>query len=117
MREDRHLPGDQVREFLEKLRATPDGDGTLLDHSLLYWGSGMSNGNLHDRSNPPAILVGGAHGRLQGNRHIVAGEDEPTASLLLAIGDAEDVEAVPHLGGSRRAIFDDTEQLGAPCGI
>jgi hypothetical protein len=47
-------------EFLEKLQATPDGDGTLLDHSLLYWGSGMSNGNAHDRANPPAVLVGGA---------------------------------------------------------
>jgi hypothetical protein len=72
-------------EFLEKMRATKDGDGTLLDHSLLYWGSGMSNGNLHDRSNPPALLVGGAHGQLKGNRHVVAGKDEPTANLLLAI--------------------------------
>jgi hypothetical protein len=72
-------------EFAEKLKATKDGDGNLLDHSLLYWGSGMSNGNAHDRSNPPAILVGGAHGRLKGNRHIVAGKEEPTANLLLAI--------------------------------
>ena len=44
----------------------------------------MSNGNLHDRSNPPAVLVGGAHGRLKGNRHIVA-KEEPTANLLLAM--------------------------------
>ena len=72
-------------EFLDKLQATKDGDGTLLDHSLMYWGSGMSNGNAHDRSNPPALLVGGAHGRLKGNRHIVANE-QPTANLLLAIG-------------------------------
>jgi uncharacterized protein DUF1552 len=79
-------------EFLEKLRATKDGDGTLLDHSLLYWGSGMSNGNAHDRSNPPAVLVGGAHGRLKGNRHIVAGKEEPTANLLLAIGHLAGVE-------------------------
>jgi hypothetical protein len=78
-------------EFLEKMRATPDGDGTLLDHSLLYWGSGMSNVNLHDRSNPPAILAGGAHGRLKGNRHIVASE-EPTANLLLAIAHLAGVE-------------------------
>ena len=69
-------------EFLEKLKATKDGDGTLLDHSLLYWGSGMSNGNVHDRSNPPAVLVGGAHGRLKGNRHVVAKKEadgEPAA--------------------------------------
>ncbi len=57
----------KLAEFLDKLKATPDGDGTLLDHSLLYWGSGMSNGNAHDRNNPPALLVGGAHGRLKGN--------------------------------------------------
>ena len=44
----------------------------------------MSNGNLHDRSNPPALLIGGAHGKLKGDRHIVA-KKEPTANLLLSI--------------------------------
>jgi hypothetical protein len=78
-------------EFLDKLQATKDGDGNLLDHSLLYWGSGMSNGNAHDRQNPPALLVGGAHGRMKGNRHIVANE-QPTANLLLAIGHLAGVE-------------------------
>jgi len=78
-------------EFLEKLKATKDGDGNLLDHSLLYWGSGMSNGNQHDRSNPPAVLVGGAQGRMKGNRHVKAKKDEPTANLLLAMA---------HLGGA-----------------
>jgi hypothetical protein len=73
-------------EFVEKLRDTKDGDGTLLDHTLLYWGSGMSNGNEHDRNNPPAVLVGGAHGRLKGNRHVAAKKEEPTANLLVAIG-------------------------------
>jgi hypothetical protein len=74
----------KLAEFVEKLKTTPDGDGTLLDHSLLYFGSGMSNGNLHDRSNPPTLLVGGAHGKVKGDRHIVA-RKEPTANLLLAI--------------------------------
>jgi Protein of unknown function (DUF1552) len=74
----------KLSEFLEKLGATRDGDGNLLDHSLIYFGSGMSNGNLHDRSNPPAVLLGGAHGKLKGDRHIVA-KKEPTANLLLAI--------------------------------
>ena len=78
-------------EFVERLKSTPDGDGTLLDHSLLYWGSGMSNGNQHDRNNPPAVLVGGAHGRLKGNRHIVA-NDAPSANLLLALGHIAGVE-------------------------
>jgi hypothetical protein len=72
-------------EFVEKLKNTKDGDGTLLDHTLLYWGSGMSNGNQHDRSNPPAVLVGGAHGRLKGNRHVQADKDAPTANLLVAM--------------------------------
>jgi len=74
----------KLSDFLDKLKATPDGDGTLLDHSLIYFGSGMSNGNLHDRSNPPALLLGGAQGKLKGDRHIVA-KKEPTANLLLAI--------------------------------
>jgi hypothetical protein len=78
-------------EFLEKVKNTKDGDGNLLDHSLFYWGSGMSNGNLHDRSNPPTLLVGGAHGRLKGNRHIVA-QEQPTANLLLALGHIAGVE-------------------------
>src|SRR5882672_5046147 len=76
-------------EFLEKLKATKEGDGTLLDHSILYWGSGMSNGNADDRNNPSAVIVGGGGG-LKGNRHIVA-EDTPTANLLLAMA---------HLGGA-----------------
>jgi hypothetical protein len=78
-------------EFLDKLKATREGDGNLLDHSLLYWGSGMSNGNLHDRSNPPAVLVGGAHGQMKGNRHIAANE-QPSANLLLAIGHMAGIE-------------------------
>ena len=79
-------------EFIEKMKATPDGDGNLLDHSLLYWGSGMSNGNKHDRANPPAVLVGGVHGKLAGNRHVVAKEKEPTANLLISLAALYDVE-------------------------
>ena len=87
-------------EFLDKLKATKDADGNLLDHSLLYWGSGMSNGNQHDRSNPPGVLVGGAHGRMKGNRHIEA-KEAPTANLLLAMA---------HLSGA------EIEKLGASTG-
>ena len=84
----------KMAEFVDKLKATPDGDGTLLDHTLLYFGSGMGNGNVHERKNPPAVLVGGAHGRMKGNRHIATDmvKDEPTANLLLAIGDVAGVE-------------------------
>ena len=74
-------------DFVEKLRSTPEGDGNLLDSSLLYFGAGMSNGLEHDRHNVPALLVGRAGGRLEGNRHIKANEDEPTSNLLLGIAD------------------------------
>src|SRR5439155_15734730 len=56
--------------FLERLRSTPDGDGNLLDHSMFLYGSGMSNGNQHTHDNLPILLVGGAAGRLKGDRHI-----------------------------------------------
>ena len=85
-------------EFLDKLKATKDADGNLLDHSLLYWGSGMSNGNQHDRSNPPGVLVGGAHGRMKGNRHIEA-KEAPTANLLLAMAHLSGAE-IDKLGAS-----------------
>ena len=87
-------------EFLGKMKSTPDGDGTLLDHSLIYWGSGMSNGNKHDRFSPPAVLLGGANGRLKGNRHIAV-EEEPTSNLLLGLADvagAEVMEMGPSTG-------------------
>jgi hypothetical protein len=77
----------KLGEFLAKLKATPDGSGTLLDTSMIYFGAGMSNGLLHDRHNVPAIIVGRANGRLEGNRHIAAKQDEPTANLLLAMAD------------------------------
>ena len=82
----------KLAEFVEKLQATPDGDGTLLDRSVLYFGSGMGNGNAHDRNNPPVLLVGGANGRLKGNRHIAVENKEPTANLLLGLADLADAE-------------------------
>jgi hypothetical protein len=64
-------------KFVERLRSTPDGDGSLLDHSLLVYGSGMSDGNGHTGSPLPHVLVGGASGRINGNRHIVTPESTP----------------------------------------
>jgi hypothetical protein len=77
----------KLAEFAEKLKNTPDGDGSLLDSTVIYFGAGMSNGLLHDRHNVPAALLGRANGRLQGNRHIVASKDEPTSNLLLGLAD------------------------------
>src|SRR5262249_52488532 len=72
-------------ELLENLKSTRAGEGPRLDHSLCYWGSGMSNGTEHDPKSPPAVLVGGACGALKGNRHVVAKNEEPTANLLFAM--------------------------------
>jgi hypothetical protein len=74
------------RNLLEKLRATPDGDGNLLDHSMILYGSAMSNGNAHDHAPLPLVLVGGASGRVKGGRHI-ATKDAPMANLLLTMLD------------------------------
>src|SRR5687768_1310341 len=82
----------KLGEFLTKLQGTPDGDGTLLDSSLIYFGAGMSNGLLHDRHNVPAALIGRANGRLAGNRHIEATVDEPTSNLLLGMADVMGAE-------------------------
>jgi hypothetical protein len=91
----------KLAEFVDKLKSTADGDGNLLDRSLIYFGSGMSNGNAHDRNNPPAAIVGGANGRLKGNRHISVDNKEPTANLLLAFADLAnaEVEAIGHSTG------------------
>jgi hypothetical protein len=89
----------KLAEFIGKLKDTADGDGTLLDRSLIYFGSGMSNGNAHDRNNPPCAVIGGANGKLKGNRHISVDNKEPTANLLLAFADLAGAE-VPEIGKS-----------------
>jgi len=71
--------------YIEKLRSTPDGDGNLLDQSLILYGSSMSNGNQHDHDPLPVVIAGGASGKLQGDRHIVAAPHTPMSNLLLSI--------------------------------
>src|SRR5688572_21217305 len=78
----------------EKLRSIPDGDGTLLDHSLILYGSNMGNSNQHQHYDVPHILVGGANGQLKGNR--VLGFDRKTATtgnLLLSVMDMYGINA------------------------
>ncbi len=71
--------------FLEKLKATPDGDGSLLDHSIYLYGSGMGDPNAHDHTNLPILVAGGAAGRLKGGRHIRYAEPTPLANLHLTL--------------------------------
>ena len=82
-----------IAYFLDRLRNTPDGDGNLLDNSMVLYGSGMSNSNSHDHDPLPILLAGGASGRLQGGRHIRAGAGTPMANLLLGVLDKLDVPA------------------------
>lgn len=72
-------------KFVSKLAATPDGDGCLLDHSLIVYGSNMSNSNLHDHSGLPVALLGGACGNLVGDRHVRCPEHTPLANLHVAL--------------------------------
>jgi hypothetical protein len=78
--------------FVERLRSTPDGDGSLLDHSLIVYGSGMSNGNGHTPSPLPLAAVGHLNGTVKGNRHIVL-QEQPSANALLTIARLYGVEA------------------------
>ncbi len=71
--------------FLEKLKATPEGNGTLLDHALYLYGSGMGNPNIHDHVNLPILVAGGAAGRHKGARHIKYAEPTPLANLHLTL--------------------------------
>src|SRR5262249_54904092 len=74
-------------EFLQKLKSTPDGDGNILDHSLFLYGSGMSNGNQHIHTNRPILTVGGAAGKLKGNKHVRVKDTTPLSNLMLTILD------------------------------
>ncbi len=73
--------------FLERLKATPDGDGNLLDHSLVLYGSAMSNSNVHNHGPLPVLVAGGAAGKMKGGRHLKYPENTPMANLLLSILD------------------------------
>jgi hypothetical protein len=70
--------------LVEKMRNTPDGDGNLLDHSMLMIGGGMSDGNIHSHMDVPIALVGGATG-LKGNRHIATTMGTPLSNLLAGV--------------------------------
>jgi hypothetical protein len=73
--------------LLEKMKATPDGDGSLLDHSLVLYGSAMSDGNKHNHDPLPVLLAGGASGQLKGGRHLRYAKHTTMSNLLLAMLD------------------------------
>lgn len=72
-------------EFVQKLKKTTDGNGSLLDHSLYLYGSGMGNPNVHDHTNLPTIVAGGGAGKMRGGRHIQYDKPTPLANLHLSL--------------------------------
>ena len=90
-------------KYLARLRATPDGDGSLLDHMIVLYGSGISNSTRHSGDNLPLLLMGGGSGKLQGGRHVKY-ENEPTiANMLVSVMDKMGVP-VDRVGGSDGAL-------------
>jgi len=83
-------------EYVEKLRATPDGDGSLLDHVAIIYGAGMSEGNGHVPENLPILVVGGANGRIAGGRHVKFAKGTPLANFHLSMLDRFGVRIDQH---------------------
>ncbi|MEP7362803.1 MAG: DUF1552 domain-containing protein [Acidobacteriota bacterium] len=86
-------------QYLARLRATPDGDGSLLDHTTILYGSGISNSTRHSGDNLPLLVVGGGAGSLKGGRHLKFAKSPPMANLLVTLMDKMGVP-VERLGGS-----------------
>jgi hypothetical protein len=83
-------------EYVEKLRTTPDGDGSLLDHTVILYGAGMNEGNGHIPRNLPILLVGGGGGRLRPGRHIRYADGTPLANMQLGLLDKLGVQVEEH---------------------
>jgi hypothetical protein len=87
-------------KFLDELASTPDGDGSLLDHSLLMYGASLSDSNKHSHFDLPLLLVGGAAGQLEGGRHLQYPPDTPMTNLLVSQLDKAGVRLDDGLGDS-----------------
>lgn len=87
-------------DFLSELASTPDGDGSLLDHSLLLYGAALSDSNTHSHLDLPLLLVGGAAGRLRGGRHLQYPRETPMTNLLVSQLDKAGVRLDDPLGDS-----------------
>src|SRR5580700_10350425 len=94
-------------QYLAKLKATPDGDGNLLDHVTILYGAGISNSNAHSGDNLPLMLVGGGAGRIKGGRHLKFANKPSNANLLLTLMDKMDYP-VEKVGGSNGKLPIDT---------
>ena len=86
--------------FLEKLKSTPDGDGNLLDSSLLLYGSPMGDSNIHNHKRVPLFLAGHAGGTIKGNLHVKAADGTPIANAMLTVAHKLGLEEMASFGDS-----------------
>jgi hypothetical protein len=99
VRQINHYHVQQFAYFVNKLKETPDGDGTLLDHSMVVYGSGLADGNRHTHHDLPVILAGRSNGALKPGRHVKYAAETPMANLFVAMLDRMGVP-VESLGDS-----------------
>jgi hypothetical protein len=92
--------------LLEKLKQTADGDGTLLDHSLVLFGSSLSESNIHTHDDLPIVLAGAANGQVRGNRHLVHPKETPLNNLLLNMFDLAGLSHIDGFGDSTGRLTD-----------
>jgi hypothetical protein len=95
--------------FLGKLKAIPEGDGTLLDHVMVTYGGGISDGNRHSHDNLPILLAGGGNGTVKGGRHLVYKDTPPVTNLFVSLLD--------RMGVRPETIGDSTGQLSYLSGV
>lgn len=86
--------------FLDRLAGTPDGDGSLLDHSILLYGSNMSDSNAHNANPLPSAIFGGGSGRIRGNQHLRYPDHTPHANLVLTLLQRAGIQGLEALGNS-----------------
>ena len=103
IRKINHYHMKQFAYFIERLKAIPEGDGTLLDQCMIVYGSGLSDGNRHNNENLPVLLAGGGGGTLTPGRHIRYQEETPMTNLYMALLDRVGVE-VPYIGDSTGSL-------------
>src|SRR5256712_1785486 len=96
-----------VSQYLARLRATPDGDGSLLDHMTILYGSGISNSTRHSGDNLPILVMGGGAGRLKGGRHLTYAGQPTMAHLFVTLIDKMDVP-VDHIRGRTGKLSPDS---------
>jgi len=99
-----HLHAQTFAYLVEKMQSTPDGDGTLLDHSVILYGSSLSDGNRHTHDELPLVLVGGGCGKIKGGRHLRFPKETPMNNLLLTLLFKAGLHPSPKLGDSNGFI-------------